>query len=964
MKKQNRKGFTIVELVIVIAVIATLSAVLIPTFGGIIKAANISSDKQMAASLTVALNADLDGIKDHDELYALIAETFDQETADDLAPKSAQHGYHFWYDVANKQIICKTVAEINDLIRARAASNNTVWKESDKHFRDYQGYFFLDKGGSEVANTLAKLDVVGSGDNKFTDVLATLSGVTGDDYDFAASALAKLQKTAVVAYGTFVATPSEVIDYVYFSRSITELYATDVVINNTAPLSLILPSNITKFNSYSLAFKTTSDLYVYATEEQLKDMFAANSVENCNIIVNDVPGYTLEGGELKAPNGDKVADLEISESSIVADMTLRATATKDNKIELEPQANGSYNLYVAVDYDGDITFGVLEFLDADGKKLSVRGEKWAATGNITYENGVFKATGFANDTNAFAGTITATIQGFTKTVNVYGVKPVNVEVDISNNGNLDIDSEANGEDPNKITDVTITLPYNPKADNTFNFTPSVVVNYPNSSVVLDGKPEVDAGAMSYAFDETTSKGALSLLANTFADNAVTTLTVSYSGVSSDVTYVVNLINNSDKSFAINEEYVTTQKYTSLSKYYVGNAGAFKLSYLFKATKDINGQTVVVDVYNGSTRIGGATYTTNGLDNALSLSDEAMNGSLNKDITIKIGVQGSAAKEEIPVHFIPATNVTKDTSVSDIPSGSGKDIVLLSEIDLSSAKTFRSVYGNLHKINVNTGSNKGSGYWAGFITLHGAMDNTVVVGPTYDEIKLNDNAKAWDGVLIVASTSTITNSYVYGFRAPVAINANNCTIKIENSTIEGGSYGNIHIAQYKELILNNVDLVQDSAGYAVGDKLTYGLGVLFDYSGCKGTVTLAGNTNLYNWINKTEGKKFTTKVYLTYTIKNLLEKMVDLGKDEGYLHNSDYVNTGFIQIEGDNKIEWIQQDNDERGSKAGNIRLLIKTYSAWSIPTCTDTCTHTSGTFLPEGWSHQSSNHSTDYLNGR
>jgi type IV pilus assembly protein PilA len=39
MKKNNRKGFTIVELVIVIAVIAILAAVLIPTFGGIVKKA-------------------------------------------------------------------------------------------------------------------------------------------------------------------------------------------------------------------------------------------------------------------------------------------------------------------------------------------------------------------------------------------------------------------------------------------------------------------------------------------------------------------------------------------------------------------------------------------------------------------------------------------------------------------------------------------------------------------------------------------------------------------------------------------------------------------------------------------------------------------------------------------------------------------------------------------------------------
>lgn len=39
-KKNNRKGFTIVELVIVIAVIAILATVLVPTFGGVISDAN------------------------------------------------------------------------------------------------------------------------------------------------------------------------------------------------------------------------------------------------------------------------------------------------------------------------------------------------------------------------------------------------------------------------------------------------------------------------------------------------------------------------------------------------------------------------------------------------------------------------------------------------------------------------------------------------------------------------------------------------------------------------------------------------------------------------------------------------------------------------------------------------------------------------------------------------------------
>ena len=58
MKKSNKKGFTIVELVIVIAVIAILAAVLIPTFSSLVKKANLSADKQAVREMNMALAAD------------------------------------------------------------------------------------------------------------------------------------------------------------------------------------------------------------------------------------------------------------------------------------------------------------------------------------------------------------------------------------------------------------------------------------------------------------------------------------------------------------------------------------------------------------------------------------------------------------------------------------------------------------------------------------------------------------------------------------------------------------------------------------------------------------------------------------------------------------------------------------------------------------------------------------------
>ena len=51
MKRNNKKGFTIVELVIVIAVIGILAAVLIPTFSGVIADANDAARDQEAKNL-------------------------------------------------------------------------------------------------------------------------------------------------------------------------------------------------------------------------------------------------------------------------------------------------------------------------------------------------------------------------------------------------------------------------------------------------------------------------------------------------------------------------------------------------------------------------------------------------------------------------------------------------------------------------------------------------------------------------------------------------------------------------------------------------------------------------------------------------------------------------------------------------------------------------------------------------
>ncbi len=56
--KINKRAFTIVELVIVIAVIAVLAGVLIPTFSNLVKKAQVSKDTQLIRNLNTALTVD------------------------------------------------------------------------------------------------------------------------------------------------------------------------------------------------------------------------------------------------------------------------------------------------------------------------------------------------------------------------------------------------------------------------------------------------------------------------------------------------------------------------------------------------------------------------------------------------------------------------------------------------------------------------------------------------------------------------------------------------------------------------------------------------------------------------------------------------------------------------------------------------------------------------------------------
>ena len=125
MKTQNKKrGFTIIELVIVVTVIAILSAVLIPTFAGVIKRANLTADEQAVRSI----NLELAGAEDADLANLESVEAYLEElglTIENYAPVSKD--YKLAYAPSLKKVVL--VNDANNIVYPKEYANEQVTVE-------------------------------------------------------------------------------------------------------------------------------------------------------------------------------------------------------------------------------------------------------------------------------------------------------------------------------------------------------------------------------------------------------------------------------------------------------------------------------------------------------------------------------------------------------------------------------------------------------------------------------------------------------------------------------------------------------------------------------------------------------------------------------------------------------------------------------------------------------------------
>lgn len=102
--KSNKKGFTIVELVIVIAIIAILAAVLIPTFASLVKKANVSADTQLVRNLNMAVEIEkASSNAKHSTMHEALMTA--QDAGYDVDTIVAKSGYNIAWDSANDRFV-------------------------------------------------------------------------------------------------------------------------------------------------------------------------------------------------------------------------------------------------------------------------------------------------------------------------------------------------------------------------------------------------------------------------------------------------------------------------------------------------------------------------------------------------------------------------------------------------------------------------------------------------------------------------------------------------------------------------------------------------------------------------------------------------------------------------------------------------------------------------------------------
>lgn len=910
---KQRKAFTIVEMVIVIAVVAVLAAVMIPTVAGVINMANVSADEQFAASLNVQLamwEVDYGPIDSESDLREAINWYYgDEGTEDfykDLAPKSGKQGYHYWYDVENKQVLLERYEDLKS--GNNRAANNSFSPESPRSIqKGSRTYFLVDRKGSDVADLINEFETLPSA-SAYKEAIEKMNALiaegAGKDSEILASFAADIETTTIITdggafrYGSAdYESGEEAIKYVWIPVNPKTLQQTKVYVYNGTDVDDGQHSNAIATKDVITKIEIPSDVHVsidglsaiyvdtYADDQTNRDYAGTTKLyvnvdevadlqkifTDCVLVMPDESEYIFVGDKIyslpltidpvtKLPTGNSVGSVDNSVMEGIDDFDIECIGSHGqigkNLLYHRTDTDTLYVAYDKKDFELSLTAGV-----TDGMVT------WSSSNDLATvnSNGMVELQTLpgtnANENYGFVITATYKYDDSKKaTINVEIVRPKTVSLTI---GGVDFTVYNN---PNKVP---VEITYNGN-----NGSNPIVVGEP----VYNWVDYVVTGACEFKYSTTGSlfsiqdgnlvinEDALSAVAGEGADKRTQDLTITYQvkdATASDddnikyltITYAITFIDSS--SVALQPNLIVDQdkdgefdegKDTYIGKDYlfrVGNGNAFTLADLFRAEK-ANKNVVVTGVKIYDKIIGDKVEisTSSGFSATYTTNADWKKSTIKFSGTGVAVIQVNTAQgpSSVAVEVVNGKNVTAGTY-----SSLSGNVVLLSDITLTGAFNYNNstLYGN--GFTIDASSYKAGGNY--MISINNTtLDHVSIVGKDYPKLEETSSNDYYSSLVMIAGGDcTLLNSYFRGTRSPVWIKSGTLTIK--DSVCDGGTLAALHISGGTSVVLDNVTLKQE----AREGKL--GAGVLVDETAPLSTeIEIINGFNAYTWFAKSDISK--------------------------------------------------------------------------------------------------------------
>lgn len=986
---RQRKAFTIVEMVIVIAVIAILAAVLIPTISTVIEKANVSADQQFAASLNVQLalwEVDNGTIKDESDLRDAInyyygewedeEKTVLKEGGDfyaTLAPKSGKYGHHFWYDAENRQVIVSTYDKLEETavsaLMVDAAgeeepkepakfsieSPRSIWVEG-------KNYFLMDQSGSDIGDKLKALASITS-NAEYAELVVKIEALTGET-DLITAVVSKLKTTAVAnESGVFFAEDWDKATEVYIPFIVKSIGASKVPAGKFDITKICLPSSIKTLDTSSFVIGDKSEGLDYNETVVIYWNIKANANQLGKIVSTDAFNVILE-----LSDGSRWAFVK----SVLTNLKTNETVTTDfstnlKQFDIASEADDTYDLHFSRSEDGilhitgdtsEIKLIASNFIDENENRVN-RSVSWKIGEDTTIGANVY----ISDVTNLKTGDIiTVTAQNITYKIKVVKVGIQNFEVKIDGDT-----GEPFGGDG--VTVYENTLYY--ENGSTWKITPVVTPFGGCGTIQLSTgfTHTIDGSGKDYIEIINNSLKIKGEPTGTFeAEITFTTEAKNADGSKLSIKFKLTF-EEASSPFVYADNANTYEKYGEGHEFTIGNKNSIELGTLFDVApgKTVNGDKIkeVLQKTSPDSNGGNNILTKSGSDwKKWTITPVLNSGDVQRVLYIAISDGGAPCVLQV----IVVNNAYNVATLDQWKSASGK-ICLLADIDLGAvivdndnntnyAKAVTYLNGNYHKIDATEYVSKtysGSYYNGKLLSVSGGtIENLVIDGPIYPKAwtaagtnkgSSNGNGQNVASGIIMTGTSTVKNSYISGFSSPIRVNGGTATL--QDSVLDGGAKANLY-ANSATMTINFIDMttVQRRGGYKsslIGSGETVIGSSLYIDEKAVATITFSGDTRQYNWVTKSDGSTYSGQV------KTIIDKLFsgDTDCETGtttydypeFIHTvdgSDYINMGIAKEK--NTSDWTV--NAYTGTYAGTLNKVLSTssFAVYSYE-CYDGCVH-------------------------